>query len=58
MKNLLNIVASFAKTIGIEMSLNKCAVVYVKRGKIQEGEELTVMEDITIPRLKVNEHYE
>lgn len=45
---LLKIVASFTKTIGMEMSLNKCSVVHVERGKILEGEGLTVMKHITI----------
>ncbi|XP_044751651.1 uncharacterized protein LOC123311647 [Coccinella septempunctata] len=57
MKRLLKIVTAFTKTIGMEIGTDKCAVVHVKRGKIQQGDGLMVMEDITIPRLGSHEHY-
>ncbi|XP_045463748.1 uncharacterized protein LOC123673305 [Harmonia axyridis] len=57
MKKLLRIVASFTKTIGMEIGMDKCAVVHVRRGQIREGEGLAVMEDLTIPRLSAQEHY-
>ncbi|XP_044760856.1 uncharacterized protein LOC123318302 [Coccinella septempunctata] len=57
MKKLLKIVASFTKTIGMEIGVDKCAVVHVGRGQIRDGEGLAVMEDATIPRLSAQGHY-
>lgn len=56
-KQQLKIVASFSETIGMEMGLEKCAVVHVKRGKVQDGAGLHVMDDITIPGLGPQESY-
>ncbi|XP_044749731.1 uncharacterized protein LOC123310331 [Coccinella septempunctata] len=47
----LKIVASFTETIKMEMGLDKCAVLHVKRGKLTEGEAMKVQDQITIQTL-------
>ncbi|XP_045482803.1 uncharacterized protein LOC123686614 [Harmonia axyridis] len=57
LKKQLKIVASFSQDIGLELGIDKCAVVHVKRGRVQEGAGLAVMEDLTIPQLGTRESY-
>ncbi|XP_044748928.1 uncharacterized protein LOC123309723 [Coccinella septempunctata] len=57
LKKQLRIVAAFSKDIGMELGIDKCAVVHVKRGRVQEGTGLSVMEDLTIPQLGKQESY-
>ncbi|XP_044757121.1 uncharacterized protein LOC123315457 [Coccinella septempunctata] len=47
----LKIVASFTETIKMEMGLDKCAVLHVKRGKLTEGEAMKVQDQNTIQTL-------
>lgn len=57
LKKQLRIVASFSESIGMKMGVDKCAVVHVKRGRIQEGAGQRVMDDIIIPQLGTEESY-
>ncbi|XP_044764376.1 uncharacterized protein LOC123320944 [Coccinella septempunctata] len=54
---LLRIVTSFSQTIKMEMGLDKCAVIHVKRGKLVSGEEMLIQNGITIQRLASDETY-
>ncbi|XP_044751668.1 uncharacterized protein LOC123311664 [Coccinella septempunctata] len=54
---LLRIVASFSQTIRMEMGLDKCAVIHVKRGRLVDGEEMLVQDGIAIQRLAPEETY-
>lgn len=48
LRRMLEIVAAFSESIGMEMGLDKCAVLDVRRGKIQDREEgATLMNNIT-----------
>lgn len=51
LKRQLKVVASFTETIRMQMGLDKCAVVNVKRGRITEGEGMLVKDDIELQRL-------
>ncbi|XP_044760178.1 uncharacterized protein LOC123317638 [Coccinella septempunctata] len=53
----LKIVASFTDAIKMEMGLDKCAVVHMRRGKIREGEALEIQEQLTIRTLGPEETY-
>ncbi|XP_045460542.1 uncharacterized protein LOC123670973 [Harmonia axyridis] len=53
----LRVVASFTETIKMEMRLDKCAVVYVKRGKLMQGKGMLVQDGIEIQRLNTEETY-
>ena len=51
-KQQLDIVASFSKDIGMQFGLEKCAYVYIERGKCKQlGENITV-NNIAIEELK------
>ncbi|XP_044766273.1 uncharacterized protein LOC123322393 [Coccinella septempunctata] len=53
LRRMLEIVAAFSESIGMEMGLDKCAVLDVRRGKIQDrAEGATLMNNITIPDLE------
>ncbi|XP_045463804.1 uncharacterized protein LOC123673362 [Harmonia axyridis] len=61
MRRLLEIVSSFSQTIGMEMGLDKCAVLDVKRGRVAEGPQETYKYlgiqqalDIKTPEVKDN----
>ncbi|XP_044756963.1 uncharacterized protein LOC123315364 [Coccinella septempunctata] len=53
----LKIVASFTDAIKMEMGLDKCAMVHMRRGKIREGEALEIQEQLTIRTLGPEETY-
>lgn len=53
----LEIVAAFSESIKMQMGVEKCAVLNVKRGKIQESEQITLMSCMTIPTLNNNDSY-
>lgn len=58
LKRLLEIVASFSESIRMEMGVEKCAVLDVKRGRIQEASQgATLMNNITIPVLSEDTAY-
>lgn len=54
---MLEIVATFSESIIMEMGVEKCAVLEVRRGKIQESKGVTLMNNITITVLKKDESY-
>ncbi|XP_045477913.1 uncharacterized protein LOC123683060 [Harmonia axyridis] len=53
----LKIVASFTETIKMEMGLDKCAVLHIKRGKITSGEAMLVQDNLKIQNLGPEETY-
>lgn len=57
LRRLLEIVSSFSQTIGMEMGLDKCAVLNVKRGRIVDGDEIKLWDDSIIACLKPHEAY-
>lgn len=54
---MLEIVATFSESIIMEMGVEECAVLEVRRGKIQESKGVTLMNNITITVLKKDESY-
>lgn len=57
LRRLLRTVTAFSQTIGMEMGLDKCAVVHVKRGKLTHGGEMLVQDELAIQRLGPEESY-
>lgn len=58
LKRLLELVASFTDSINMQMGVDKCATLEVKRGKIQETEEKTIlMNAVAIPGLDLHQTY-
>lgn len=57
MRRLLEIVSSFSQTIGMEMGLDKCAVLDVKRGRVAEGPEIKLWNESKISCLGPQETY-
>ncbi|XP_045477917.1 uncharacterized protein LOC123683063 [Harmonia axyridis] len=57
MRRLLEIVSSFSQTIGMEMRLDKCAVLDVKRGRVAEGPEIKLWNESKISCLGPQETY-
>ncbi|XP_045460973.1 uncharacterized protein LOC123671267 [Harmonia axyridis] len=57
MRRLLEIVSSFSQTIGMELGLDKCAVLNVKRGKITKGQEMKLWDETRIQYLQPQETY-
>jgi hypothetical protein len=58
LKSLLETTAIFSNDINMEFGLDKCAILNVKRGKIETTENLTLnLSEIGIPALKLDETY-
>ncbi|XP_044756916.1 uncharacterized protein LOC123315325 [Coccinella septempunctata] len=58
LKRLLELVASYSDSINMQIGVEKCAVLEIRRGKIQETETNTVlMNTIAIPQLGNHESY-
>lgn len=53
----LKIVTSFTRTIKMELGLEKCAVIHVKRGKLSEGNTMMIEDDLGIQRLTQEDTY-
>ncbi|XP_044754063.1 uncharacterized protein LOC123313273 [Coccinella septempunctata] len=53
----LRIVKSFTETIKMQMGLDKCAVLHIKRGKLITGEAMLVEDELRIQRLGPDESY-
>lgn len=51
LRRLLEIVAAFSESINMQLGIEKCAVLEVKRGKIQETQHQTLINNVTIPAL-------
>ncbi|XP_044745135.1 uncharacterized protein LOC123306999 [Coccinella septempunctata] len=54
---LMRIVTSFTQTIKMEMGLDKCAVIHVKRGKLTRRGEMFVRDELAIKELGPDETY-
>lgn len=57
LKKLLSIVESFSQAIRMEMGVEKCAVIHVKRGRIIEGEKMILTNEEALPHLEPHESY-
>lgn len=57
LKKLLSIVKSFSRAIRMEMGVEKCAVIHVKRGKIVEDEINILTGEEELPHLGPQESY-
>ncbi|XP_044755067.1 uncharacterized protein LOC123314020 [Coccinella septempunctata] len=57
LRSLLRIVISYTKDIRMEMGLDKCAIIHVKRGKLAQGGEIFVENDLAIQELSQGETY-
>lgn len=57
LRRLLKIVESFTQTIRMEMGLDKCAVIHVKRGKLTRGEEMLIQDEMPLKQLGSEETY-
>ncbi|XP_044751663.1 uncharacterized protein LOC123311659 [Coccinella septempunctata] len=53
----LKIVTSFTRTIRMELGIDKCAVVHVKRGKLSEGDTMMIQDDFGIQTLTHGDTY-
>ncbi|XP_044760203.1 uncharacterized protein LOC123317662 [Coccinella septempunctata] len=52
LRRMLEIVSAFSESVGMEMGVEKCAVLDVRRGKIEDTTEgVSLMNNITIPAL-------
>lgn len=47
----------FTETVKMEMGLDKCAVLHVKRGKLVEGEAMLIQQGLQIQRMGPEETY-
>lgn len=58
LRRQLEMVSVFSESISMQMGIEKCAVIEVKRGKIQDSEQhTTLMSNVTIPTISKNESY-
>lgn len=58
LRRLLEIVAAFSDSIKMQMGVDKCAMLDVRRGKIQNTEDgVTLMNATNIPALNANDSY-
>ena len=55
--SLVQTVRIFSKDIGIKFGIEKCAVLIIKRGKMTQSEDITLLDDTNIRSLKEGEGY-